>query len=180
MVQVTNREKLLEVAKTYVGQDASPFDAADDELGCAESVSTIIRKGIFRDFPIELATWLLLPLLRRDKRFKATLGLTPGNIILSPTGYGNGRIRGHVGIISDNSMIMSSNSLNGLWEENYTVSEWVARYRTLGELPIYVFEPLGEFVESLEQERQIAELQKKLTWAQKAVETLKSLILKLI
>jgi len=81
--------------------------------------------------------------LRKSSRFKATLDLAVGNVIISPTGSGNGKIRGHVGIIGENGKIMSNSSANGLWEENFTVKKWVDLYRGVGGLRIFVFEPVS-------------------------------------
>lgn len=140
-----NREKLLEESIKWLGKEASPFDYATDELGCVESLCSIIKHSIARDFPLELATWKLFNLLKKDKRFKLTLDLKPGSIILSPTGSGNGLIRGHTGIIGENGVIMSNNSHTGIWEENYTMDSWIERWRNKGKMPIYVFEPVGEY-----------------------------------
>jgi hypothetical protein len=142
---MTNKEKLLEKSKEMIGKEASPYDNAPDEFGCVESLCSIIRSSIARDFPLELATWKFLTLLKQDKRFKTTLELEPGNIILSPTGSGNGTVRGHTGIIGEDGTIMSNNSYTGLWESNYTINTWVERWRVVGGMPIYVFEPIGDY-----------------------------------
>jgi len=154
-----NQKRLYQESLKWIGKEASPFDSAPDDLACVESLASIIRYSIIRDFPIELATWRFLTLLRNDKRFKATLDLTAGNIILSPSWSGNGKIRGHTGILGEKHTIMSNSSSTGLWEENYTIDNWIKRYRNLGGMPIYVFEPLGEYddptkelVEKLEKE----------------------------
>lgn len=137
----TNREKLYRIAKQNVGVDVSPRDIADDEVGCAESVSMLLEQ-VYPNFPLILSTVQLTKILREDINFKATLTLQEGNIIISPTGSGNGMVRGHVGIVGRDSVIMSNTSNNGKWEENYTVDTWVKRWRNTGKMPIYVFEPL--------------------------------------
>ena len=163
---MTNREKLLITAKEFVGRDASPFNYASQELSCAESVCSIIKHSIARDFPLELATWKLHTLLRKDKRFKSTLSLSPGNIIISPSFTGNGSIRGHVGIIGENDWIYSSDSRTGNWSKHFNIGKWVNRYRRHGGFPIYVFEPLGEFSE----EAQLKDLQNQINEAQTLIE----------
>jgi hypothetical protein len=131
---------LLSLAKEYVGVDASPDDKAPDSLGCSDSVSNIIKK-ILPDFPIIVSTAELFKYLDKDKRFQRTTELTPGNILISPTGYGNGSITGHTGIIGEDCLY-SNNSNTGLWDKHFTIKSWVARYRTQGGLPLYVFKLL--------------------------------------
>lgn len=132
---------LLEASRQYEGEDASPQDFVDDALGCAESVSRVIQ-AIYPDFPVITGTWTLREHLRQDKRFKATLNMDPGNVIVCPTGSGNGKIRGHTGVIGKDNRIYSNNSFTGIWEPNYTVDEWINRYVGLGKLKIYVYEPV--------------------------------------
>src|SRR3954462_12894985 len=57
-----------------------------------------------------------------------------GDIVISPTGYGNGSMpNGHVGIIGDNGQIMSNNSATGLWDIHFTLASWKARYVDQGD-----------------------------------------------
>lgn len=139
----TPQEKLLCYARQYNGVDASPQDDVDDSLGCAESVSNVIKR-LYPDFPIIYATWFLKDELDKDDRFEGTLELEPGAIIVSPTGTGNGSIRGHTGILGEDNVIYSNNSFTGIWEPNYTIDSWVTRYRTRGGLKIYVYKPVGD------------------------------------
>lgn len=141
----SNREILLEASRQFVGEDASPDDMVDDALGCAESVSQVIR-CLYPDFPIIPGTYSLNQHLARDNRFMGTLNLDPGNIIVSPTGTGNGTIRGHTGIIGENGRIYSNNSFTGIWELNYTIESWVRRYRTMGALKLYVYTPVDSII----------------------------------
>lgn len=137
----TNQQKLLEIAKAFVGKDISPNDVAPDELGCAESVSEAIRK-IYPDFSIIVSTKMLFDRLNNDKRFRRTTDLDAGNVIISPTGMGNGKIIGHTGIIGEDQIIYSNDSIKGTWEKNYTITSWVNRYRKIGGFPLYVFKIL--------------------------------------
>lgn len=132
-------EILYERARTFIGADASPLDAAPDEYGCADSCSRVID-GTFGDFPPTTSTALMHQQLLKHPKFKGTLDLNPGNVIISPTGRGNGSIHGHVGIISKDGKIMSNDSSDGIWKENYTIATWIDRYRKLGGFPIFVFE----------------------------------------
>ena len=63
-----------------------------------------------------------------------------GDIIISPTGFGNGNLpNGHVGIVSKDGMVMSNDSATGVFTENYTMDTWKARYRDIGGYPVYYF-----------------------------------------
>lgn len=135
----TTREKIYQEALLWLGKDASPNDKANDELGCAESVSTIVRR-VVPSFPIMLGTADMLAYLKKNKQWKATLEPKPGNIIVSATGTGNGSIRGHCGIHAGGGKIMSNRSATGKWEQNFTVESWVKRYRTGGGMAVYYFE----------------------------------------
>lgn len=127
---------LADYAEDFIGIDASPRDVAPDELGCAESVSEIIQE-MFPDFEMQTATWILKSQLDKDKRFERVTTAKRGDIIMSPTI--GGQFIGHTGIFSEPEEIMSNSSYTGTWENNFTLNEWVARYRTLGGLKIYYY-----------------------------------------
>lgn len=138
---LTLREKIYNEARNWLGKDASPSDKAPEELACAESVCSILQKaGV--DIPLLISTIELKKWLTKSKLFKATTESKPGNIIISPTGEGNGAIpHGHTGIFSD-KWIMSNDSKVGMWLENYTIDGWVKKFRTQGGYPIYYFEAI--------------------------------------
>lgn len=132
------QEQLYQQAILHIGYDASRFDLVNDDLGCAESVSTLLSKVV--SFPIITGTWTLNNYLANSPLFKRTSeSAGRGTIIISPTGTGNGKRRGHVGILGDNKSIMSANSLTGIWQENYTISSWYNQYRRTGGLPIFYY-----------------------------------------
>ena len=134
-------DKLLAEAKSKLGQDVTTKDLAPTELACVEAVTEILNKVV--PFPIMTYTPTFLTELKKDSRFKATLDLKAGNIIVSPTGSGNGTVRGHAGILDDNGRIMSNSSATGKWEANYTIDGWVDRFRVKGKMPIVVLELVG-------------------------------------
>ena len=114
------------VAESALGKDASPDDIVPDDVGCAESVSNIIRE-LIPDFPIITGTWTLWDKMENDERFVNVTEPQPGDIIISPTGtLRNAPFIGHVGIMLDNYKIMSATSANGLWEQNYNLDSWNA------------------------------------------------------
>lgn len=135
---IPSNVKLFNAAETMIGFDASPLDFVGDDLGCAESVCNIINQVI--ELPIITGTWTLWNRFRNDRRFQHTLNSREvGTIIISPTGTGNGSIRGHVGIVGENETIMSANSFTGRWEYNYTLKMWRERYEKKGGFPTYYY-----------------------------------------
>ncbi len=127
----SRRAVLYELARLSRGRDASPLDLVNDDLGCAESVSQLIRKVI--RFPIVTGTWTLNDILKMDSRFQdANHNRSPGTIIICATGTGNGKIRGHVGILGDRGIIMAADSRDGIWREGYTLGTWKNRYEVKG------------------------------------------------
>lgn len=142
----TPAEKLYaEAVKAWKsGLDPSPQDLANDEVGCCESVENVRKNahGAFisgTDKPI-LHTKELELKLRSHIDFTEVFAPELGAIIVSPTGDGNGKVRGHVGICGK-THILSNNSANGRFEPSYTYKEWDKRYAQLGGIPTYYFKP---------------------------------------
>lgn len=133
--------KLYTLATSLIGTDASPKDLARDGLGCAESVSTIIRK-LVPTFPIVTGTWSLYDALRARTSFTQVKppDTQPGDIILCVTGMGNGQLsNGHVGILAQGDGIMSNDSLTGLWKVNFTRKSWNDYFVVKGSYPVHYF-----------------------------------------
>ena len=139
-----NRVKLYLTALQFRGVDASPKDEAPDEYGCADSVSKVINKAFPKVIKGSVSTAELFNQLNTSPLFKRMLNYLPGDIVISPTGKGKtGKLpNGHVGIVSDHDKIMSNSSATGTWEENFTMTSWVKRYREKGGYPIYIFRKL--------------------------------------
>lgn len=139
-----NRILLYLSAIQYIGIDASPADEAPDELGCADSVSKILLRVFPKVIKSSVSTAALFNQLNNSKEFSRVLRYLPGDIVISPTGMGKtGKVpNGHVGIVSEKDKIMSNSSATGTWEENFTVTSWVRRYRERGGYPIYFFRKL--------------------------------------
>lgn len=130
---------LLEIAHGSIGKDASPSDLAPDELGCAETVSTLLSR-VFPHFPIVTGTWSLLDVLRGFPGIQEVEGEPePGDIMLYATGEGVGIFPGHVVIVGENRTIMSNNSPTGTFEQNYTVETFRQRYVRWGGFPEHIF-----------------------------------------
>ena len=132
------RDLLYGQARLFLGRDASPLDLVNDDLGCAESVSCIIAK--VTQFPIITGTSSLNAYLARDPRFQnRNDDFAPGTVIVSPTGSGQAKIRGHVGIFGENETIMSASSIDGLWKQNFTLQTWRRYYEEAGGLETFYY-----------------------------------------
>ena len=135
-----NRFKLYATALSFLGSDASPNDLAPDELGCADTVSAIILVGFGNIIKYSISTAELFNILNNSSHFKRVKDFKCGDVILSPTGKGNGKLsNGHVGIVGEDEEILSNSSATGTFEQNFTITSWVKRYREKGGFPIYFF-----------------------------------------
>lgn len=140
--QETNRVKLYATALSYLGVDASPNDLAPDELGCADTVSAIIASAFGSIIKYSVSTAEMFNLLDKSPHFKRVTNFKFGDIIISPTGkgkYPHVISNGHVGIVGEDEEVLSNSSATGLFTNNFTITSWVARYRTKGGYPIYFF-----------------------------------------
>lgn len=138
--KISNPDKrlvLYDVARACIGKDMAPLE---NEYGCAEAVNAVFKKAFGREIGGGLSTFRMYPILRSDKTFQPVLSPLPGDIIISPTGYGNGNLsNGHVGIVGENETILSNTSVNGLWLSNFTISSWKEKYVYGGGFPMAYF-----------------------------------------
>lgn len=142
--ETNNRLKLYNTALQCLGKDASPNDVAPDEYGCAETVNAIHKMAFGSPIGGDISTYRLYDALKKSNVFVKVDRPLEGDIIISPTGYGNGSMpSGHVGImgtINNNdinlSTIMSNTSKTGIFLENYTLAGWKVRYREKGGYPV--------------------------------------------
>lgn len=148
VTQGNNRLMIYDIALQALGTDASPNDVAPDEYGCAETVYDIIAKvpgGAGIAFTV--STNLLYNELEKSALYTRIDQPLQGDIIISPTGYGNGTLpNGHTGIIGEvdttngtSTLIMSNDSATGLFKQNYTLATWTARYKDIGGYPIFFY-----------------------------------------
>jgi hypothetical protein len=137
---VTYTQDIYETAYASIGRDASPEDSAPDEYGCANSLSEVIARALpDLHFPIFLSTRTLYQYLLNSPSFKLVSTPTPGCIIISVTGTGNGSIpNGHCGVVGK-QWIMSNDSRSGTWEANYTLDAWIRHYDIKGGMPTHYF-----------------------------------------
>lgn len=139
MIADNARSMVYDAAISCLGTDASPNDIAPDEYGCAETVSDVlIKSGV--DMPVFVSTYQLYQFLSSSPTFIAMDQYLPGDVIISPTGMGNGTLpNGHTGIVGNMDVIMSNDSSTGLFNQNYSIESWKNRYQKMGGYPVFFF-----------------------------------------
>ena len=113
--QPSTADRLYNAAVAAIGKDVSPGDLANDEVGCAESLSMIIRQ-VIPSFPIILSTASLNVALLKHPQFKRIETPVPGCVAIAPT---FGSKIGHCWVMGK-THAMSNTSATGKWEANYT------------------------------------------------------------
>lgn len=127
--------KFLEVCMDALDTDPSTPDGVKDEVGCAETLSTLIKK-IYPDFPVIFSTKNLDWKLYSDKRFKRITEPELGCIIISPR---NNIQFGHCGVFITSQRIASNNSQTGLFQGNYFWDSWIREFKDKRGLKIYIY-----------------------------------------
>ena len=136
----TAKGRLYLGALTALNTEASPNDLAPDELGCAETVNAIHKKVFGFEIGGNLSTNRMYKALNKSPLFLRIDNPSEGDLVISPTGFGNGNLpNGHVGIVSKDRMIMSNDSATGLFLENYSLDTWKGRYAVQGGYPVCFF-----------------------------------------
>ena len=105
------------------------------DLGCAEEVNAVIQLVLGFQIGGGASTYLMYQALKDKKRFLKISQPIGGDVVISPTGYGNGKISGHVGIYVGDK-IMSNDSKTGKFVKNFTLQSWKNRYVVIGNLPM--------------------------------------------
>lgn len=124
------------------------------DVGCAEAVSYVMDLAGINDGPKGIAgTAALDAWLASSKLFTKVLAPQVGAIVVAPTGEGNGTVEGHTGIVAKYNLqypndwgILSNNSNNGKFMEQWSLSRFMAYYHVQGGLPVnyYVYTPPTE------------------------------------
>lgn len=140
----TPSQILSEVARSYIGYDASPLNRAPQELSCAECVVNIVNMA----FPGTLSTTIvgtdaLNTALKRSPRFKGILDPVDGCIVVSPR---TATVHGHAGIYVGPDSIASNESKTGLFKINYTRQSWRNAFITGRGLKGYLYLPIETVV----------------------------------
>lgn len=141
-------QKIYDTAVANYEKHCTLNPAIPQDVGCAEAVSFILQKAGVADIPklgisgtATLYQWLL-----KNPHFTRIEGPQAGAIIVSPTGYGNGTIPGHTGIVGalgkvypNDWGIVSNDSQTGLLLEYWNMARWKKYYAQFGGLPVAFF-----------------------------------------
>ena len=132
--------KLYQTAKNALGQALSPKYT---HYGCAEAVNNVSLRAFGEPVCDSPSTMVMYQTLLEHPKYVQVYNPVYGDIIISPTGYGNGKIsNGHVGILGKYG-IMSNSSVSLKWELGYNMASWKQRYQNLGGYPIYYFRKIS-------------------------------------
>lgn len=138
--QTLDGNKVYDTAKNNIGNNL----CSNKVLGCAETVNKIFEMALGDPIGGDSSTQAMMPfLLNRNCFMEVFLGdQLPGDIIISPTGSGDGTLEhGHVGIIAIYG-ILSNSSSDGRLHENYDVETWNNYYHIYGHFPVRFFRVL--------------------------------------
>lgn len=132
---------VYEYAKECIGKDMTETQS---EYGCVEAINNVIEQATGLEVGGGYSTYLMYHAMKgRPTRFRQVYIPAKGDIIISPTGYGNRIIpNGHVGIVIDNEHIASNNSATDRWDDHLTLSFWKTYFGQRGGYPIYFFRVL--------------------------------------
>lgn len=143
VIVINNRERLYDRAFKNIGTDVTPDDVIPDEYDCADTVNKIHEEEFGDQIGGGASTTKLYQAIQKRADFQKVELPLPGDIVISPTGYGNGRLsNGHVGICAKNEVIMSNNSYTGKLDTAYTLATWKIRYVDTGGFPMDYFRKL--------------------------------------
>jgi hypothetical protein len=145
------QDRIYSAAKDHLGKHITLNDNVPNEVGCAEAVSFVLKNAGITNIPVEgyagtadLYRWLLA-----SPQFKLIEQPEQGAIVVSPTGFGNGTVEGHTGILGAFGVqfpneygILSNNSDDGLFEEKWSLLTWWENYGLKGHLPVALFRAL--------------------------------------
>ena len=130
---------LYDIAKNCLGTRQTLDTSISSEVGCAEAVSSILHQaGVQIPSGGIPGTASLMAWLKTNPHFQVVSQWQAGDIIISSTGSGNGKIPGHTGIMG-NYGIMSNDSNTGLFLELWTLPKWQKYYQQYGGMPIDFF-----------------------------------------
>jgi hypothetical protein len=146
-----NATRIYNEAKSCLGKHITLNPNVPADVGCAEAVSSVLKQAGIGSLPIagfagtaNLYRWLLT-----NPNFLLIEQPEQGAIVVSPTGFGNGLVEGHTGILGAFGVqfpneygILSNNSDNGLFQEKWNLLTWWENYGLKGHLPVALFRAL--------------------------------------
>lgn len=126
--QSNNGLEFYAIAAECLGLDLSTDPSIPPEVSCAVAVNNVYRKTFGHELGGGASTAAMYWVLKSDSRFEAISDPLPGDIVISPSGASvKNAPHGHVGIVAKHG-ILSNNSLNGLFQETYTLESWKQYY----------------------------------------------------
>jgi hypothetical protein len=135
---VPKSEVIYQAAKDSLGTKMTLNSNVPSEVGCAEAISAVLKKAAIAVPAGGIAGTAALFDWLPQNGFHAVSQPLRGDIIVSPTGRGNGSVRGHTGVIGVNG-ILSNDSSTGLFLELWTLPAWQQWYGDKGGLPVAFF-----------------------------------------
>lgn len=140
---MTPQTRLLVLAKSLLGKHLTLDESIPAMVGCAEAVSFVLRQFGFTIPNGGIAgTASLLAFLLQYSGVKEVSSPTPGCLLVAATGTGNGKNRGHTGVMGENGIIMSNNSETGKWDTQWNLTRWLANYDGYGGIKTRYFQPI--------------------------------------
>ena len=140
---MTEPEKIINKCLEKQGTDFTEDWVCPDDVSCSFAVTTILKE-IDPTFPIITGTATLDAYLTSSSKFERVLEPEAGDIVVSPTGQGNGVLpNGHTGFYINTTEIMSNDSNSGLWQKNYTRDTWRNRYHYKGGMPVRLYRKIA-------------------------------------
>jgi hypothetical protein len=134
----TQTEKSLIVYQTAKALLGLPL-AQNPVLGCVETANFIFKSATGTPICNSASTVDAYKELQDENRFMRVCDPLPGDVIVSPTGMGNGKMpHGHIGIVAKQG-VMSNSSETGRLELNYTLKKWTELFYIYGGFPIYYY-----------------------------------------
>lgn len=139
-IQTENGKKLLEFCLKNEGKS---FGNKYVDVGCVDELNAVANLALGFQIGGGYSTYLLYQALQDKKRFMEVSRPIGGEIVVSPTGYGNGIIKnGHTGFYVGDNRIMSNDSRDGKLKKNYTLKSWRERFVTQGGFPMRFYRVL--------------------------------------
>lgn len=141
LVEKTPAQIFLETAKKCLNQDVTPEDKVSDDVDCANTVNRIYKIAFGEEIGGGASTYELYQRLLKHPKFIQVSSPEPGDVYISPTGFGTNPAmpHGHVGIVGEGGSIMSNDSRDGKFKQNYTFESWRQYYVNRGGYPVRIF-----------------------------------------
>ena len=148
MVEKTNSLKLHDVARAAINESLVKDDPRtgwdERDTGCVMALKIIVKRALGIELCQSDHTADLYRFLSASPNFVKIERPEKGCVVLNPTGFGNGKIRGHTGIWTKDG-VMSNDSrkgLEGVWRLNYSHQYWIGWFEQAGGIPTYYFRVL--------------------------------------